>query len=86
MGRRAILLLAVAVFLIVAVAPACAQNDLDNYKFRIDADWWFSQPTGYFGLRDSSNYFDLHHDFGFGSYSTFTGKIVPTVDSYMTPT
>ncbi|HEY1482087.1 MAG TPA: hypothetical protein VGF19_05115 [Candidatus Acidoferrum sp.] len=50
-------------------------DDLDNYKFRINAEWWFSQPGGYFGLANSNNYIDFHRDFGFGSYSTFTGKL-----------
>jgi hypothetical protein len=75
MGKPTRLLLASAIFLMVFVMPAHANDDdLDNYKFRLDGSWWFSQPTGSFGLRNSSNYFDIDHDFGFGSYSTFTGR------------
>ena len=74
MGKRTKVLLALAIFLIAVAAPAYA-DDLDNYKFRLEGNWWFTQPSGYFGLRSSSNYFDIQHDFGFGSYSTFNAKI-----------
>lgn len=50
-------------------------NDLDNYKWRVDGDWWYSHPSGYFGLNATNNYFDINKDFGFGSYSTFTGRL-----------
>jgi len=75
MGKCRRVLLALATLLIALAAPCYANDDLDNYKVRLDAEWWFSQPSGYFGLRNSNNYIDIHHDFGFGSYSTFTGKI-----------
>jgi hypothetical protein len=75
MSMRMRILLAVAIVLAALAAPLQAQEDLDNYKFRIDANWWFSQPGGYFGTNGTNNYFDVHRDFGFGSYSTFTGKI-----------
>jgi hypothetical protein len=74
MGMRTKLLLAVTMFVVGAVAPCHAQDDLDNYKFRLDGDWWFSHPTGYFGAQGSNNYFHVNHDFGFGNYSTFTGR------------
>ena len=78
MGKTSRILLATMMVLLTMgmAAPGYANDDdLDNYKFRISGDWWFSQPGGYFGLRNSNSYFDLHRDFGFGSYSTFTGKI-----------
>ena len=50
-------------------------NDLDNYKWRVDANWWYSHPSGYFGDNRTNNYFNVNKDFGFGSYSTFTGKL-----------
>jgi hypothetical protein len=66
-----------ALLLSVALPAVEAQDshDLDNYKFRVQANWWFSHPTGYFGLRGTNSYFDVNRDFGFGSYSTFTGKV-----------
>ena len=52
------------------------QSDLDNYKWRVEGNWWFSHPSGYFGVNKPNNsYFDVNKDFGFGSYSTFAGKI-----------
>src|ERR1700693_5449625 len=78
MGKATRILLAMAMLLLTMgmAAPGYANDDdLDNYKFRINAEWWFSQPGGYFGLASSNNYIDFHRDFGFGSYSTFTGKV-----------
>jgi len=74
MGMRTKLLLAVAMFVVAAVTPCHAQDDLDNYKFRLDGDWWFSHPTGYLGAQGSNNYLHINHDFGFGNYSTFTAR------------
>jgi len=48
-------------------------QDLDQYKWRVSAFWWFSQPTGFFKGTTEETAIDLHRDFGFGSYSTFTG-------------
>jgi hypothetical protein len=75
MGKRAVAFLAVAIFLVALAPPARANDDLDNYKWRIEANWWFSHPYGYFGLQNSNNYFNVNRDFGFGDYNTFTGTI-----------
>ncbi len=48
--------------------------DLDVYKFRIQADWWFSRPSGSFSGADNSGSFDVDKDLGFGDYSTFSGQ------------
>lgn len=67
-----------AFLLLVALPLVRAQdaNDLDNYKWRVDANWWFSHPSGYFGAsRNGGSYFDINRDFGFDDYSTFTGKM-----------
>src|SRR5450755_1174765 len=64
--------------LFLAVVPliqAQGGQDLDNYRWRVEGNWWFSSPTGSFGLQGSNSYFNINKDFGFGSYSTFTGKI-----------
>lgn len=68
---------AVAVFIFAFLASGFAHDggDLDNYKWRVDGDWWFSHPSGYFGLKATNNYFNVNKDFGFGSHSTFTGRI-----------
>jgi len=78
MTKRTRVFLAVAVFIIACVGSGYAQDagDLDNYKWRVDGGWWFSHPSGYFGANQpGGSYFNVNKDFGFGSYSTFTGKI-----------
>ena len=55
------------------LASASDGEDLDAYKHRVTAAWWFSAPTGSFTGKANSGTFDLNRDFGFGSYSTFTG-------------
>jgi hypothetical protein len=69
----------VVVLLCLAAVPrirAQAANDLDNYKWRVEGNWWFAHPSGYFGVNKPNNsYFDVNKDFGFGSYSTFSGQI-----------
>ena len=77
MGKRTKAFLIVAIFLVAVVSSGYAQagQDLDNQKWRVEGSWWFSQPSGFFGARGSNNYFDINRDFGFGSYSTFAGKI-----------
>jgi len=56
-----------------ALAGAADGEDLDVYKWRMTGAWWFSSPTGSFAGKANSGTFDLSRDFGFGSYSTFTG-------------
>jgi len=57
-------------------APALASDsgDRDNYRFRVEGDWWLIHPTGDFGARSSNNYINFNQDFHFGDYSTFSGK------------
>ena len=50
-------------------------KDLDNYRWRVQGDWWFSHPTGFFGTNGSNDYFDIDRDFGFTNYSTFAGGV-----------
>lgn len=68
---------AIAVFLVAVSAFACGQDgkDLDNYKWRVEGDWWLSHPSGFFGTNGSNNYVNVNRDLGFNSYSTFSGKI-----------
>jgi hypothetical protein len=55
------------------LARASDGEDLDVYKWRITGVWWLSSPTGSFTGKANSGTFDLSRDFGFASYSTFTG-------------
>lgn len=68
----------VIVLLYLAALPlvqAQDAGDLDNQKWRVEGNWWFTHPTGYFGLNGSNNYVNFNQDFGFQNNSTFTGKI-----------
>ena len=69
--------LIVVLSLFFALPPLCAQekNDVDPYKWRVDAMWWFSHPTGSFHASTNQVSWDLSKDFGFGSYSTFSGTV-----------
>jgi hypothetical protein len=68
--------LGVLLLCLVTTRGAIGQDeDLDVYKWRVAALWWFSNPTGSFTGKHNSGTFDLHQDFGFGSYSTFSGSI-----------
>jgi hypothetical protein len=79
MGKRTPLIFtAVLVCIFVSLTQAYGQDgDRDAYKWRVEGNWWYTHPTGYFGLNGSNgnNYFDINKDFHFHSYSTFSGKI-----------
>lgn len=51
------------------------RSSLDHYKWRVDTNWWFSSPTGFFKGAGETDKVDMSRDLGFGSYSTFSGKI-----------
>ena len=74
-SSRKLLVAFLLCFALLPLVRAQDSGDLDNYKWRVDGDWWYSHPSGYFGVNKSNNYFDVNKDFGFGSYSTFTGKL-----------
>lgn len=81
MGKTTRILLAMMMLLLTMgmAAPGYANDDdLDNYKFRITGDWWFSQPGGYFGLRNSNNYFDLHGILDLEAIRRSPGKLIGT--------
>ncbi|MGB0125439.1 MAG: hypothetical protein WA419_05570 [Silvibacterium sp.] len=50
-------------------------NDFDAHKLRIDAGWYYSNPTGSIHGSNDSGSIDLNKDLGFNSYSTFSGKV-----------
>jgi hypothetical protein len=71
-------ILIVAFSLVVALPSLRAQEksgDLDSYKWRVTALWWYSHPTGGFTASSDQVSFDLSRDFSFGSYSTFSGGV-----------
>jgi hypothetical protein len=72
---RSVLITALLLLGVLPAVRAQDASDLDNYKWRVEGNWWYSHPSGYFGVNASNNYFDINRDFGFGSYSTFAGKV-----------
>lgn len=50
-------------------------KDFDNYKLRIDAGWYYTNPTGSIHGATDSGSVDLQKDLGFNSYPTFSGKV-----------
>jgi hypothetical protein len=74
-GSRKTLVIMLFILAMASQVRAQDSKDLDNYRFRVEGNWWFSSPSGYFGARSNNSYFDINRDFGFGSYSTFSGKI-----------
>lgn len=64
--------------LLVAAAPcmrADEKEDLDAYKVRIDALWFYSQPSVHFHGTVSQGDFDFERDASFNSYHTGTVKL-----------
>jgi hypothetical protein len=72
-------ILIAAFSLFVALPMLGAQEkgsgDLDAYKWRFTAMWWYSHPSGSFNASSDQVSFDIDKDFGFSSYSTFTGGV-----------
>jgi hypothetical protein len=52
-----------------------AQEDFDDYKIRLDAFWFYSNPTGTIQGQGDTVPIDLVKDLNFSSYSTFSGKV-----------
>ena len=50
-------------------------EDFDTYKLRVDADWYYSNPTGSIHGANDADTIDLTKDLGFESYPTFSGKV-----------
>ena len=69
---RQALVTALLLFALFPLARAANGDDLDAYRWRASAVWWFSHPTGSFTGKANSGTFDLNRDFRFGDYSTFS--------------
>lgn len=53
---------------------ALSNTEYDSYKVKGSAFWFYSNPTGSFQGSNDTTGISLTRDFGFNSYSTFTGK------------
>ena len=51
------------------------KEDFDAYKLRIDAGFYYSNPTGSIHGASDNDTIDLTKDLGFQSYPTFSGKV-----------
>jgi hypothetical protein len=50
-------------------------DDLDSYKIRFDAGWYFSNPSGNIHGAGDNGSVDFQQDLHFNTYSTFSGKV-----------
>jgi hypothetical protein len=59
----------------VAFSQKTEKEDFDAYKLRIDAGFYYSNPSGSIHGSNDSGSVDLNKDLGFESYPTFSGKV-----------
>ena len=69
------LLLACMTCIAASRVRAAESDELDNAKWKLDANAWVSAPTGSFRGENGNGSFDLQRDFGFGNYVTFSGNV-----------
>ncbi len=74
-ARSVVILAILALALVVTNVKAQQSEEFDNYKLKVDASWFYSNPTGTVKAQSDSQPIDFHRDLDFGSYSTFAGKI-----------
>jgi len=70
--------LALLLLLFFAPLPTRAQQseEFDQYKIRVDAFWFYSNPTGTIhGTGGTDVPINFHTDLGFDTYPTFSGKV-----------
>lgn len=74
--QRACLLFWVCLLCVfVPRSQAQSGEEFDSYKVRIDGFWTYSNPSGTIQSSVANGAIDLNQDLGFGSYSTFAGKL-----------
>jgi hypothetical protein len=70
-----------AVVVLLAASPQMRaasgddKDEFDRYKLRFEGFWFYSHPMGHFSSQGDTGLLDLQADFGFNSYSTFSGKV-----------
>ena len=65
----------IVVFALIPNLHAEDSDDLDAYKIRFDAGWYFSNPSGNVHAAGDNDIVDFQKDLGFNTYSTITGKV-----------
>lgn len=76
--RLGIRLSGIVLFVSVSGAVFCQaaeKEDFDAYRLRIDAGWFYSNPSGNIHGETDTGSIDLQKDLGFNTYSTFAGKV-----------
>lgn len=58
-----------------AADPPANPEDFDAYKIKINALWFYTQPTGTFTGTGGDGFFDFQKDVSFNTYSTFSGGV-----------
>jgi hypothetical protein len=73
-SQRAMTLAVVAFCSFTMAAPALhaanSDDEIDNYRLRIDGFWFYSNPSGTFQGAGSADVIDINKDLHFNSYST----------------
>jgi hypothetical protein len=64
-----------ASFATTSFSQVVEKEDFDAYKLRIDAGFYYSNPTGSIHGASDTGSIDLTKDLGFNSYPTFSGKV-----------
>ena len=64
-----------ATFALTPYLHAADTDELDSYKIRFDAGWYFSNPSGNVHAAGENDIIDFQKDLAFNDYSTITGKI-----------
>lgn len=78
--RRACLMFGAAVLVLVVSVPQLHagsndQEDWDAYKIRVDAFWFYANPSGNVEGAGHTGIIEFQQDFGLSTYSTFTGRL-----------
>lgn len=64
-----------ALIILVPTSRAAGDDDFDSYKLRVDAFWFYSNPSGSIQGAGQGGLIDLQKDLHFNTYSTFAGKL-----------
>jgi hypothetical protein len=72
------LMCSLALVALVGVVPrlhAAGDDDFDSYAIKINAAWFYSNPSGTLQSAIGGQMIDLRRDLSFASFSTFAGKL-----------
>jgi hypothetical protein len=78
-SRTFLRLIPLALSFLILLTPAAVQarrsDEFDEYKVRLEACMFYSNPSGYIQGASDTVPVDLQKNMGFNSYATFTGKV-----------